>query len=252
MKYNLNWLTHKFDSGESIEYIFFWGHAAKHGESIGKFIFSQWYPSAFIVDGITYKTAEHWMMAQKASLFDEPDIFNKIIASDKPGEVKALGRAIRNFDELQWDKWKYDIVRTGSIHKFHQNKTLRDYLLATGDKVIVEASPSDFIWGIGLSQDEKMVENPYVWRGTNLLGFALMEARDFLRSMGEFGYISGFLPPWKKFPGINPTDMFWRMGVGEDYIIQYSKYFLSLSEREKTIYKLSYPTPNGDWAGYYE
>jgi hypothetical protein len=70
--------------------------------------------------------------------------------------------------------------------------------------------------------------------------------------MGEFEYISGLLPPWKKFPGIDSADMFWRMGVGEDYISQYSKYFLSLSEREKTIYKLSYPTPNRDWAGYYE
>ncbi|HEY9046475.1 MAG TPA: NADAR family protein [Ohtaekwangia sp.] len=198
MKYDLAWLTTRFDGGESIEYMFFWGHTSKHGVTIGKFVFSQWYPSSFTVDGITYKTAEHWMMAEKAALFREWDIVNKIIVSDKPGEVKALGRQVRNFDEVLWNKWKYEIVRTGSIHKFHQNKELRNYLLNTGDKVIVEASPTDAVWGIGLSQDHKMVDNPHTWQGTNLLGFALMEARNFLRSIGEGDYISAELSsPWK-------------------------------------------------------
>lgn len=182
MKYNVEWLADKFDRQEKLEFIFFWGHTSKHGEAVGKFIFSQWYPSPFIVDGVTYATAEHWMMVQKAKLFNNDDIVQKIVSSEKPGEVKALGRQIRNFDEAQWNAHKYEIVTNGSIHKFQQNKILKDYLLNTGDKILVEASPSDAIWGIGLHQDEKQIENPHTWRGTNLLGFALMEARDFLRA----------------------------------------------------------------------
>lgn len=182
MEYDIQWLTDKFDCEEKLEFVFFWGHTSNRGESIGKFIFSQWYPSPFIVDGVTYATAEHWMMAQKANLFGAPDIFGKIVSSEKPGEVKALGRQIRNFDEVRWNDHKYEIVKSGSIHKFSQNKSLKDYLLNTGDKILVEASPSDTIWGIGLHQDEKQIENPHTWRGTNLLGFALMEARDFLRA----------------------------------------------------------------------
>ncbi|MFD1003515.1 NADAR family protein [Ohtaekwangia kribbensis] len=182
MKYNVQWLADKFDREEKLEFIFFWGHTNNRGDSVGKFIFSQWYPSSFIVDGVTYATAEHWMMAQKAKLFNDDDIFQKIISSAKPGEVKTFGRQIRNFDEEKWNARKYEIVTNGSIHKFQQNKILKDYLLNTGDKVLVEASPSDAIWGIGLHQDERQIENPHTWRGTNLLGFALMEARDFIRN----------------------------------------------------------------------
>jgi ribA/ribD-fused uncharacterized protein len=181
MKYNIDWLTDRFDCGEKLEYIFFWGHANKKGESVGKFIFSQWYPSPFTVDGITYATAEHWMMAQKAKLFNDDAIVDKIFSSEKPGEVKAFGRQVRNFDEAKWNAHKYEIVVNGSIHKFHQNKILKDYLLNTGDRILVEASPSDAIWGIGLDQNEQQIENPHTWVGTNLLGFALMEARDFLK-----------------------------------------------------------------------
>jgi ribA/ribD-fused uncharacterized protein len=204
MKYNTQWLIDKFDKSETIEFIFFWGHTNKQNEPVGKFIFSQWYPSVFTVEDVVYKTAEHWMMAQKARLFGEEDIFQKIIETEKPGEVKALGRQIRNFDETKWNVWKYEIVKTGSIYKFHQNKLLKDYLLGTGGKMLVEASPSDFIWGIGLAQDAKLIEDPHTWRGSNLLGFALMEARDFLRSMGDVKYIPAeMLPVWQRFPEVN-------------------------------------------------
>ena len=181
MKYNLSWLTGKFDQGEKISYIFFWGHANKGKNDIGKFVFSQWYPSSFAVDDIVYKTAEHWMMAQKAILFGDAEICQKILQSDKPGEVKVLGRQIKAFDEPTWNENKFEIVKTGNIHKFSQNKKLKDFLIGTGDRVIVEASPTDTIWGIGLPQDAKMIDNPHTWRGENLHGFALMEARDFLR-----------------------------------------------------------------------
>jgi ribA/ribD-fused uncharacterized protein len=181
MSYNIKWLTDKFDKGEVIKYIFFWGHTNRHNEDIGKFVFSQWYYSPFTVENIEYKTTEHWMMAQKAKLFDDIEAFEKILRVNKPGEVKEIGRQIKGFDEIRWDERKFDIVKTGNIFKFQQNKRLKDYLISTGDRVIVEASPTDTIWGIGLTQDSKMVENPNTWRGLNLLGFALMETRDYFK-----------------------------------------------------------------------
>ena len=251
MRYNLKWLTDRFDTGEAIDYIFFWGHSNKSNEDIGKFVFSQWYPAPFVVDDVEYKTTEHWMMAQKASLFGDNEIAQKIVASDSPGKAKELGRMVRGFDEIKWDERKFEIVKTGSIHKFHQNKKLRSFLTGTGNHVLVEASPTDMIWGIGLSQDSGMVDNPYAWQGENLLGFALMEARDFLVSTGDFNYVeTAMLPPWKRFPNIDPHDMFWRMGAGEQYVMDLGDYFKSLSDRDQKIYQLSYPA-SGDWVDYY-
>jgi len=180
-KYNINWLIERFEKGEPIKYIFFWGNTSKDNEEVGKFIFSQWFSAPFTVDGIEFKTSEHWMMANKASLFGDNDLYEKIINALKPGEVKELGRQIRNFDELTWNEHRYEIVKTGNVHKFQQNNKLKEYLSGTGDRVLVEASPVDNIWGIGLSQDSSNINNPNTWKGLNLLGFALMETRDFLR-----------------------------------------------------------------------
>ena len=251
MTYNLKWLTDKFDQGELLKYIFFWGHSNKDQETVGKFVFSQWYPSSFMIDGVEYKTAEHWMMAHKASLFGDTATFQKILTADKPGEVKELGRNINPFDEILWNERKFNIVKTGNIHKFNQNKPLKDFLLSTGDHVLVEASPADTVWGIGLDQNATMVDNPYSWRGENLLGFALMEARDFLQTFGDFQCREfEMAPPWKKYPGVNPLDMFWRMGAGEDYVMRFGDYWSKLSHRDKKIYELSYPA-TGDWMDYY-
>lgn len=182
MKYHLEWLKTLYDGGETIKYIFFWGHSNRVDESVGKFVFSQWYPSSFNVDGIEYKTSEHWMMAHKAKLFNDKSSFDKIISATKPGEVKEIGRKIESFDEVIWNSHKYEIVKQGNIHKFGQDLQLKNYLLSTNDRVLVEASPTDVVWGIGLTQDAKMVENPNTWRGENLLGFALMEVRDHLKN----------------------------------------------------------------------
>jgi ribA/ribD-fused uncharacterized protein len=180
MTYSIDWLKHKFDKGEVIKFIFFWGHTNKTNEAVGKFVFSQWFYSPFTVEGIEYKTTEHWMMCHKAKLFGDNEVFEKILKAEKPGEVKELGRQIINFDQPKWDATKYEIVKTGNVHKFQQNKILSEYLINTGDRVIVEASPTDTIWGIGLAADSRLAENPHTWRGENLLGFALMETRDFL------------------------------------------------------------------------
>lgn len=249
--YNINWLTEKFESGSTLKYIFFWGHTNKYNEEVGKFCFSQWCECPFVVDNINYKTSEHWMMAKKALLFNNRDIFDKIINCDKPGEAKELGRQVLGYDEQTWNENKFNIVIIGNIHKFNQHPKLADYLLKTENRILVEASPVDTIWGIGLSIDSNDIENIYAWRGQNMLGFALMATRDFLKEFGHFKpFDNSFQPPWNKFPNIDSNDMFWRMGKGQDYLIEFNKNYHKLTEKEKIIYKLTKLQPY-EWTDFY-
>jgi ribA/ribD-fused uncharacterized protein len=179
-KYSRDWLIEKQEEGESFKFIYFWGNENKYNE-VGKFCFSQWFESHFVVENITYKTSEHWMMAQKAKLFNDQSTFNKIISCDKPGEAKELGRQVVNFDAEIWEKNRFEIVKTGNVYKFTQNNKIGEYLVKTGNRILVEASPVDIIWGNGLSYDSKDIENVSEWRGLNLLGFALMEVRELLK-----------------------------------------------------------------------
>lgn len=183
MKYSIDWLKRNIEEKLSIEYLFFWGHTQKQEGIIDKSCLSQWYPAAFTVDGVTYPTAEHWMMAKKALLFGDEVAYQQILKTTKPGAAKAIGRTVKEFDDDIWKKQGYALVVKGSFHKFSQHTLLKQFLLQTGNKVIVEASPTDFIWGIGLSQETNEARNPLKWRGANLLGFALMEARDQLISI---------------------------------------------------------------------
>ena len=252
MHYDINWLTEKFESDENLKFAYFWGHTNKYNEKVGKYCFSQWFQSPFNVDNITYKTSEHFMMAQKALLFGDRINFEKIIVCDKPGEAKELGRQVSGYDDQIWNSQKFDIVKLGNIHKFNQNKDFYDYLLKTENRILVEASPVDAVWGIGLSQDSKDIDNIYAWRGQNLLGFVLMEVRDFLKEFGQFAPLDKAMQaPWSKFPNIDSHDKFWQMGQGEDYLASFYKYFLSLSSRQQTIYKLTNPQPY-DWASFYD
>ena len=181
MKYSNAWLKKEIESGKHIEYLFFWGHTPKKESIIDRSCFSQWYPSPFEKDGLIYPTAEHWMMAKKAILFNDEEILPKIIGASKPAIAKALGREVKNFDAGKWTSAAYQIVIDGNYLKFSQHDALKKFLLQTNNKVIVEASPVDAIWGIGLAHDHKHASNPFHWRGTNLLGCALMEVRDMLR-----------------------------------------------------------------------
>lgn len=179
--YNVDWLIKKCQSKENIKYIAFWGHQASKDGKLSKTCFSQWWYASFVVDEVEYKTAEHWMMAEKARLFDDSKIIDKIVNAKTPAEAKKLGRLVNNFDAAKWDLHKFEIVVNGNLHKFNQNQNLKEFLLNTNDRVIVEASPVDPIWGIGLATDHPHVENPILWKGENLLGFALMEVRDLLK-----------------------------------------------------------------------
>jgi ribA/ribD-fused uncharacterized protein len=251
MTYNLNWLTNKFDTGEPLKFLFFWGHSNTSKEQVGKSCFSQWFELPFTVDGLTYKTTEHWMMANKALLFSDIKTYKKILIANSPGEAKELGRQVLGFDEIIWKANRFEIVVTGNIHKFNQNIKYADYLLNTKDRVLVEASPVDKIWGIGLQESSENIDNPYFWCGENLLGFALMEVRYFLTEYGYFDNLKNIItPPWKAYPNIDPMDLFWRMGNGEDLISKFSQYFSKLTDRDKLIFKLTNPTPYV-WRNFY-
>jgi ribA/ribD-fused uncharacterized protein len=162
----------------SANFLFFWGH--QPGETIGKGCLSQWWPSPFVVDGHTFATAEHYMMWGKANLFDDARTAERILAAEHPKQAKDLGRQVRNFDQAAWEAHRYDIVVEGNTHKFGQHDDLRAFLLGTGDRVLVEASPLDRVWGIGLRADDPRAEDPAQWRGLNLLGLALGDVRNVL------------------------------------------------------------------------
>ena len=177
--YNLESLRQAYQAGKRPKYLFFWGHSEKDGPAT-KACLSQWYPSLFQAEGERYHWAEQYMMAQKARLFEDEEFFRRIMAAKHPGECKKLGKQVRNFDGGTWDKEKSAIVARGNYYKFSQNPEMKEFLLATGNRVLVEASPYDRIWGIGMTAANANAENPLLWRGRNLLGFALMEVRDKL------------------------------------------------------------------------
>jgi ribA/ribD-fused uncharacterized protein len=168
--------------GGQPKYLFFWGHQPQPDGSVGKGCFSQWWPAQFTVDGVTYPSAEHYMMTAKALLFGDAGMAAKIPSAPHPREAKALGRQVRGFSEERWAEHRFDLVVAGNVAKFGQHPELRDYLLTTGDRVLVEASPRDRVWGIGMAASNDLAMSPERWRGLNLLGFALMEARHQLRT----------------------------------------------------------------------
>ncbi|WP_328731415.1 NADAR family protein [Streptomyces caniferus] len=172
------------DAGKRVKYLHFWGHSPRRDGSLGASCFSQWWPSPFTVDGVRYATAEHWMMAGKARLFDDAEAERCAIAAGHPKQAKDAGRRVRGFDEETWRRHRFGLVVEGSVHKFGQDAALREFLLGTGSRVLVEASPLDRIWGIGLAADDERAADLARWRGLNLLGFALMAARQTLRETG--------------------------------------------------------------------
>jgi ribA/ribD-fused uncharacterized protein len=178
---DVNTLIESIKNGYQPIYLFFWGHRTPKDGQIGKQCLSQWWPSPFQVDHIHYPTAEHFLMAEKARLFGDEELRAKIIAAKTPGEAKILGRVVKNFDEDLWLRHRDDLALHCNEAKFSQNEGIKTYLLGTKQKVLVEASPVDGIWGIGLDESDPRATFPEEWRGLNLLGFTLMKVRSKLQ-----------------------------------------------------------------------
>lgn len=186
MKYNKELLINKNDTLTKDDFIFFWGHH-KGKNGVSKSCFSQWYPCLFSIDGQQYNCAEQYMMAQKANVFGDEEVMNQILAETDQMTIKRLGRWVKNYDDSVWTERRFQIVVEGNLAKFSQNEDLRHFLLSTGDKILVEASPKDTIWGIGFDEFAPEATNPALWNGENLLGFALMEVRDRLKEIDTQG-----------------------------------------------------------------
>lgn len=159
------------------ELLLFWGHKPFAPGVIGPECLSQWYPAPFVISGDRFPTAEHYMMHRKALLFGDSVTAASILRCGSAASAKELGRSVRAFDERAWNAHRMRIVVEGNLAKFIQNKACAAYLLGTQPALLVEASPYDRIWGIGLGPNDPRARDPRQWRGDNQLGNALMAVR---------------------------------------------------------------------------
>lgn len=141
-------------------------------------VFSQWHLCTFVIDNVLYNCAEQFMMAEKARLFGDDHTLQDILTTHRPREQKALGRQVKNFDPVKWDQNAKLIVYRGNMAKFEQNIRLYNELMMTKGTILVEASPYDKIWGIGLGAEDPRALNRETWLGTNWLGEVLTTLRE--------------------------------------------------------------------------
>lgn len=179
-QYSVQSIRQNYLSGKKSRFVFFWKPDISTDGSLTESCLGQWWKSDFELDGQKYICMEQFMMSSKAKLFGDEEINKEILRTSNPKTIKSLGRAVRNFDNDIWDRQKFTIVYYGNLLKFSQNKELKEYLLSTKNKILVEASPMDAIWGIKMSAENIDSNNPVKWRGQNLLGCALMQVRDEL------------------------------------------------------------------------
>lgn len=139
---------------------------------------SNWYQSKFKKDGIEFTSMEQYMMYCKAMCFQDETIANQILQTDDVAKIKELGRLVSNYNDQIWSGIRQIIVYEGLVKKFSQNQELRDALLGTGNAILAECAVKDKVWGIGLSMTDPKRLDPALWRGQNLLGFALMMVRN--------------------------------------------------------------------------
>jgi hypothetical protein len=174
MRYDVECVKELYNGGDKLDFIFFWKPNQEEG------VLSQWYPCLFSDGQYAYSSAEQYMMYQKALLMGDEQMADNILFENNPATIKKYGRLVKNFDESLWNAKKYEIVLNASIAKFSSNEILKDYLSSTVGKILVEASPYDAIWGIKMTKEDEKIKNPNNWMGENLLGTALMEARDII------------------------------------------------------------------------
>lgn len=141
---------------------------------------SNFYPSKFDVDGVQYNCNEQYIMASKALIFKDSEAYKKIMRESRPYNIKQLGRQVKKFTDKEWLIHRDHILYSGLFAKFSQNDDLYKLLKNTKKRVLVEASPYDKIYGVGLGEDNPKILDESNWLGQNLLGYTLMKVRDDL------------------------------------------------------------------------
>lgn len=167
-------------SGKVPEFFFFREHRSASRGPTGPACLSQWWPSPFSIDDTDFPTAIHFMMACKARMFGDENAVDRILSTAAPKVAFTVGRQVKGFDREVWESKREQIVMEGNVAKFSQDPELSDYLLETGDNVLIFANPTDKIWGTGVDALDLRSRYPERWRGLNLLGFLLMELRSQL------------------------------------------------------------------------
>lgn len=167
---------------DPVEFTFFWGHKARTDGQLGASCLSHWWPSPLVIDGEEYPTGEHYLMAKKAALFGDEQTLASILTTPSPAVAKDLGRTVRGYVDEEWAAVRGAVALRGNLAKFSQHEHLCEFLLSTGNSVLVGASPVDAIWGIGIAVDDVRAREPREWPGDNLLGFVLMEVRRLIAS----------------------------------------------------------------------
>lgn len=132
-------------------------------------------------DGIKFNSTEQAFMYAKAKLFNDTTSMIAIVREKRPAQAKQLGRGVQGFDPVIWDKHKYQLMLDVNLCKYTQFENYRNYLINTGDKILVEANGKDRIWGIGLYALDYRAQYESKWQGQNLLGKVLMEIRSMLK-----------------------------------------------------------------------
>lgn len=155
---------------ETDTHIFFWGDDD---------VYSNFYRFEFKYKGKTFFCSEQAFMWEKAMLFGDKNIAGQILKSTHPYECKKLGRKVKNYDDKKWGKVREDIWKEILINKF-SSEPLKSEILKTKNKILVEASPYDKLYGIGLEVWDDRVLDENNWKGKNLLGKILMGVREDL------------------------------------------------------------------------
>ncbi|AYV87032.1 MAG: NADAR family protein [Sylvanvirus sp.] len=161
------------------ESLYFYGRTNEN-DPFKRNVFSNFEPSVFHEDSMQFVCSEQYLMYHKSLLFNDPDTASLVLNESIPSKIKAYGRQVKGFDEKIWKEFRFQIMVKGCYLKFSQNETLKEILLYTQDLELVEASPTDRIWGIGLDRKTAEQHGREAWKGLNLLGKALMVVRSFL------------------------------------------------------------------------
>jgi len=139
--------------------------------------FSNWYSCIFEYKGHTFFNSEQAFMWEKARFFDDHEIEKILLSETNPAHAKALGRKVKNFDADMWMAASYPAMIAVNFAKWNSSPVLKELIISTDPKIIVEASPYDKIWGVGLNEDDDLILDEKNWEGMNLLGKALMNVR---------------------------------------------------------------------------